>query len=1301
VDISAGTQHHDLVSLTSPYLSIMVLRSPSAIMLWLPLVVLYSVWCAHAKKDSEPRIATKTFDSQPSNLLWFDDTEVLLVQEREHSRIWRSDDGGESWKQMRDFDEDAVGELWLHPYDNKKAYALGKGSRQWVTNNRGETWDSFDLDENVGPAMFREPFSFHAGDSDKVILNAQTCKGDWNCEESSYYTTDNFDSLHLLRDNTRGCHFARSTPLFKTSADDKDDDRILCVAVGKYSFYPKDNRLLVSDNFFSTETEPLLGEDRTVSGIINMAIVKGYLVVAAKAEDTTELALYVTDDAKIWHRAMFPHKNKLEEDAYTILESTNYSIQVDVLTSKATHRMGSLFSSNSNGTYFTELIKHTNRNYLGIVDFEKVQNIQGIVMVNIVDNYEEVLNKLMVQKKVVTQISFDDGRTWHSPKVKGKDLHLHSVTEMSNSGRVFSSSAPGLIMGIGNTGEYLKSYNEGDLYVSDDAGLTWALALEGAHKYEFGDKGSLLVAVLDEGLADAVYYSIDHGQKWNKAKLPDAVNAKLLTTTPDSTSLKFILSGTTGGGSKTEYIIYSIDFSGLHERTCQDDDFEKWFARLDDKGEPSCLMGHEQKFRRRKKNADCFINEEFKDPLPIAVPCKCSKIDFECDYNFIRSDDKEECIPATTLPRPEGACKGKETKYMGSSGWRLIPGNDCIREEGVNLDKEVERDCSDTVKVPVSGKISHTINKFDADGFKEYYYLERTTTSTGEDETILMRTDTETVYISDDHGKSWKPIPELEYENVVAIVPHQYFNDIVYFLTDTEKVFYTINRAQTVDYFNAPRPPTMDSLASISFHPVKADFIIWTGEANCGVFSEGECHNIASFSSDRGDSWKTLLRYVKKCEFIKSKKEGSEKLIYCEQFKDEDLKNPLQLLSSDNLFEDSEVHFDDILTFATMAEFIIVAQRDPEQNLKVDASADGMTFAAAEFPKNFNVPHQRAYTLLDSSTHAVFLHVTVGDREGFEYGKLMKSNSNGTSYVLSIDGVNRNGPGYVDFEKMQGLEGVAIINVVGNLKEEEARKPKKLKTMITHSDGALWDYIPAPKTDNEDKDYGCSVDDVKTCSLHLHGYTERRDPRATFSSASAVGLMMGVGNVGEYLTRKAEADTFITRDGGISWHNVMKGNYMWEYGDQGSIIVIVEDNVATDHVYYSLNEGAYWEKYIFSDKPMIISAITTVPSDNSRNFLLWQRGSGSGGKVAAINIDFSGLRGRKCELNEEDPMSEEGDYTLWSPSHPQLETNCLFGHVSQYHRKKPESDCWNMDMIHQLHNVFEEDCACTRKDFEW
>lgn len=1131
------------------------------------------------------------------------------------------------------------------------------------------------------------------------------------------YTTDGFSKpANYLRADTAGCHWAKGTPNFTTSQKDLDKDRILCVAKGRNSPWRKDYRLVISDNFFGEsnkviqEFEPELEAGRTVQGIVNMAFVRPYVVVAASAAGTDEMALYSSDDTIKWHRAIFPQDHKITEEAYTLLEGTNYSIQIDVMNTRPSNPMGVFLSSNSNGTYFTVNREHTNRDIYGLVDFEKVAGVQGIVYINHVDNWEDV-EKSNTAKKIKSKISFDDGKSWEEMKVDKDTLHLHSVTDLSNSGRVFSSPAPGLVMAIGNTGDYLDEYKKGNLYVSDDAGLSWRLGLKGPHKYEFGDSGSILLAV-EEGLNNEAKYSLDHGKTWQEVDLPQKVKPVQLTTTPDSTSLKFLLEAVDDEKPTHGYII-AIDFAGLHERTCKDDDMETWHARVDDKGEPTCLMGHKQSYRRRKPEADCFLMKEFEDPQVITEPCECTDDDFECDYNFIRSSDRKECVqaPNAALVLPDGACKafGPDDTFQGSSGWRLIAGNDCKRKSGAQKDDTVPRKCSLAAGQPASGKPDKAHNPVNGKAFSQKVYLERTGISAGNDETIIMRTENG-VFLSHNHGKTWEHI--LKDERIVQVLPHPYFNDMVYFLTDKKTVWYSTDRGDNLRKFDAPYPPNTQRLQIMYFHPKFKDWLIWIGDKDCDA-AEG-CHAVASVTKDRGDdNWMTITRYVRKCEFITESETGyktpgkkedveskkhRDKLIYCEvrsKERNDATDNPYKLVSSDDFFEESTEHFGAIVDFATMSEFIIVATKDVEHStLKIDASVDGEIFADAKFPYGFNVDHQTAYTVLDSSTHSAFLHVTVGSEKGLEYGTILKSNSNGTSFVLSLDAVNRDDLGYVDFEKMSIIEGVAVANVVTNYKSKDYKKEqKKLKTMITHNDGAEWDYLAPPQKDSDGKKFcGGSID---KCALHIHGYTERAQKGRTYSSTSAVGLMFVTGNVGEFLGAQKDAGTFMTADAGLTWKHVKPGTFSWAYGDQGGILVIVQESQPTKQVWYSLDEGDHWDSYNFSDKDVKINDITTVPSDNSRNFLLW---GNDGEDLVTINLDFSGLTNATCKLDED--HVEADDYYLWMPKHPKQDDDCLFGHVSQYHRKRTTSNCYNGRMIPHLHDIA-KNCSCTRRDFEW
>lgn len=1272
-----------------------------------------------AKKDG-PDFHVKKLNNYPANLNYFTDSEVILFQDETNSNVYRSPDAGVTWEIVDAVPEGHASVLLMHEYDNDRAYILTEGLQHFRTHDRGKTWERFQTE--TGMSKFRRDIlQFHAEIPDRIIFNGMTCDI-INCDEVAMYTDDGFRTpAKLLRGNTAGCWWAKSSGSFSTGDESKDKNRILCIALDPHSIHKQDQRLLISDDFFRAanasgaldEFEPKLDTNRPIQGVVNMAVVKKFLLVAAASANTDEMALYVTENSINWHRAIFPTDHRVEQEAYTALESTEYSIQIDVMTTRPSNPMGVLFTSNSDGRYFTRNIEHTNRNRHGHVDFEKIAGIQGIFLLNKVDNWKEVERKPSTEKKVVTEITFDDGRTFEEVKADGKRLHLHSVTDLSNVGRVFSSPAPGLVMGIGNTGEELTSYSDGNLYISDNAGLTWIKGLDGPHKYEFGDQGSILVAVKDSAKVDIseIKYSLDHGQSWKTASLPDdlKIQPSFLTTTQDSTTLKFILVGQ-GAGDEKPFHVIAIDFDGLHEATCKKSDLEDWFARVDDEGKPTCLMGHTQKFHRRKKDAECFMKEEHKDIKVETEDCECSDQDFECDYDFVR--DGKDCVTKVAITPPEEACKGgskPDDTFLGPSGWRLIPGNTCKRTKGSQKDDKVERKCSEATtpgKPPGSGEIQISQHVFEGDWTSmEKHYLERGDSSLGDDETVIVRPRSSRrlgpIWITQDHGKTWAEPKHLPSEDILWIIPHHYFKDMVFFITETETVHYTPDRGRNFHSFKAPHPPPISRERNpLSFHPDNNNWLLWLGE-KC---EHDKCHLVASYSKDRGDHWQTAARYVERCEFTGSdafKYPGREvEQIICLQraSENDDKATPLHLVSSDDWFDHQNTLKEDVKNFATMAEFIVAATENAEtQSLRALASLDGKTFAEAQFPYNFEVPHQHAYTVLDSSTHAVNLFVVTETKENRMYGSIMKSNSNGTSYVLSIAGVNCDDSFYVDFEKMLGLEGVALVNIVAN-RDAKDGVPKELRTKMTHNDGAEWSYLPPPNKDVDGKPFGCgSSRGDPTCALHIHGYTERVDHRKTYSSKSAVGLMFGWGNVGSSLGSAKDADTYMTTDAGITWKQVKKGRWTWAVGDQGSVIALIQTSrvkKTTNVVSYSTDEGATWTDYKFSEEEVEIVDVATMRSGNSRNVLLIGK---SGSEMFTINLDFSGLSDRQCKYDEQDPS--KSDYYLWSPKHPLQDNGCLFGHITQYLRKKPEKSCYNGFKMEHIYK--EENCGCTREDYEW
>jgi hypothetical protein len=173
--------------------------------------------------------------------------------------------------------------------------------------------------------------------------------------------------------------------------------------------------------------------------------------------------------------------------------------------------------------------------------------------------------------------------------------------------------------------------------------------------------------------------------------------------------------------------------------------------------------------------------------------------------------------------------------------------------------------------------------------------------------------------------------------------------------------------------------------------------------------------------------------------------------------------------------------------------------------------------------------------------------------------------------------------------------------------------------------------------------------------------------------------MIAVGNVGDSLAPYDDSDVFLTRDAGKTWEEIHKDAHLWEYGDSGSVLVLVNDEEPTDHVVYSTDEGLTWREYSFNEN-LRIDSILTVPTETSRKFiLLGRRPNDNDFKSVIVHLDFSRITERKCKcrnrwactrgssdadaitigvLSIDDPLHD--DMEVWSPAESRDE-QCLFG----------------------------------------
>ncbi|KAG1774364.1 hypothetical protein EV702DRAFT_533144 [Suillus placidus] len=1187
-----------------------------------------------------------------------------------------------------------------HPFNNRVAFVLTNSYTHYRTDDRGKSWRTFDVPELV--AYVQKPLSFHSDPKKWEYTLFQATKCDqipWGeqCRDVTYYTKDGFaSSPQLLLDDVSRCQFAHSSKDFK---HDAHEDLVYCVAYDASAMTGShdiaSSRLYSSTDFFATKQNEDLGIGKNAKGVVAFAIVSKFAVVALK--DLTpgsdgDMLLYVTVNTKEWAKAQFPHASqaRLRENAYTIVESTIHSLAVDVVL-RDEKFVGTLFVSNSNGTYFVESLKDVDRNMAGYVNHEDIYGIEGVGIANVVANAQDVEGR-MAAEQLRTVITFNDGGSW-APLLAPSgtcsytcSLHLHPVTYTHNYGPVFSSPAPGFIMGVGSVGTALAPYEESNTYMSTDAGLMWNMVREGPHQFGFSDSGSVIVIIDDQQPTDSITYSTDMGQTWKTYNIGIQFHVKGLTAVSSSTSQKFLLLGyvmpqSQQPGNGRNAAIY-LDFAALGRPKCGPNDKESWYARANSKSE--CIMGAKQWYTRRKANANCYMGEEFHDPEVHDDKCPCEEHDYECDYNYVRSDGK--CVPSGPERIPSTQCtlgRRPGEKYMGSSGYRKIPVNKC--EGGSRMDEPMSKDCSGAE--PVEGAIVHQIHSFPSDIVQSEYFKQS--------KTVLVRLADLTIWQSSNEGYTWEQkFPE---ERFLAFYMHTHSNERAYLITDSKRFYYTPDTGRYWHSSEAPSPPNLFGAQVLRFQ-TKTDYLIWIGNVDCQSGYEN-CRAQAQYTRNSGRSWQLVEDYVINCDWARDEElriDSSQ--ILCESYTNKQgsqvffgKENPLQLVSGTDYYATKTKLFDHVVGFTKLSEFLIVAEYLPMRGtLNLQVSLDGRTFASGSFPPGMH-PDSYAYTVLESSTKSIFLHMTMNEFPT-PWGNILKSNSNGTYFGLSIENVNRNNGGFVNFEKFAGLDGIAMVNVVANPAEAALTGRKALQTRITHNDGGTWKALLPPSVDSLGLKYPCTS---VSCSLHVHGYTERFDARATYSSPSIVGVVMAVGNVGDELATYTESDTFLSRNGGFTWEEVHKDAHLWEFGDSGSVIVIVNDEEPTDHVLFTTDEGLTWREFKFTTEKIRVRDIMTVPEGTSRKFMLLGRYPTTAGSVI-VHLDFSSLTHRKCLVDVENPGHD--DFELWSPSE-EIDLLCLFGQQTLYHRRKRNVNCVVGDTPKALDNIV-RNCKCTLEDFE-
>lgn len=317
-------------------------------------------------------------------------------------------------------------------------------------------------------------------------------------------------------------------------------------------------------------------------------------------------------------------------------------------------------------------------------------------------------------------------------------------------------------------------------------------------------------------------------------------------------------------------------------------------------------------------------------------------------------------------------------------------------------------------------------------------------------QTLLVQLSDNTVWQSSNEGFTWKQLYPSELFLALAI--HTFSKDRAYLITASNKVYYTTDTGKQWYTFSPPTDPNGLGIPILDFHPTKPDWLIWTGQVDCSPGTNPNCHAVSSYSTDNGRKWKQFETYVKTCSWARDKRlKTDERMIICETFKKkkgsqrEKGYNPMELVAGGGYYTKKDKLFESVVGFATFSEYLIVAEVSgrglsfDESRKKVTLSLPFALGVAAERaegnaqPASLSRRHPlrrgtvstrnehreqgervfdslfplenpadpspssvspatllQAYTILESSTDSVFLHVTTSAKDGDEYGSLFK-----------------------------------------------------------------------------------------------------------------------------------------------------------------------------------------------------------------------------------------------------------------------------------------------------------------------
>eukprot|EP00826_Nyctotherus_ovalis_P020499 TRINITY_DN16449_c0_g3_i1.p1 TRINITY_DN16449_c0_g3~~TRINITY_DN16449_c0_g3_i1.p1 ORF type:complete len:817 (-),score=226.63 TRINITY_DN16449_c0_g3_i1:147-2597(-) len=635
--------------------------------------------------------------------VWCGQANKVILIRTEYNSVYRSIDHGETFKIITKKmlktaerlveNSEKIGEVTRivrSEADPEILVFIGNKGVHWITTNCGKSMRALSKDFIIGQIRM------HPTLSNLMLATAiEDCKDDDDTicyfgTHSLYFTEDLGATWRQIAINVKQFEW----PFNSNQIAVVPETRIYALLRTT-----SQDILVKSDDYFATRTV-------LVNNCLEFKLRGSFMfaITTVKRDQVYLLVSTLSDSFDKFYKAVFPDI-KLKMKNVHVLDASEGVVFV-LTTRKPTDPFGRLYISDSTGLRFRLALKTCLRSSVRGADLAKIQGLEGIYLVSIVNKdaakeYERAMEKddleeeewseeerkagnyfwaprtkkakslkRLISNNIRTVITFNKGGSWQylkPPKValNGKDINcrgdsacsLNLFLHMDTAVPIYSQKyAYGLILASGNYGKARKNKDENKkLYMSRDGGLRWTEIGKGMHVFDIADHGALVIMskLYAAGKKNAtLMYSWNEGKTWENINIthPNSLIDDVFSE-PRSISQNFLLHLIQYNYTEDEISVFStiarLDFSKLKQRQCEGDDPKDPKSDFEYWSPYGGKDGQECVLGRkiwytRKKRDRECYVGSEFLFLPDTEDCECTEADYECDFGFYRGDAGSE-----------------------------------------------------------------------------------------------------------------------------------------------------------------------------------------------------------------------------------------------------------------------------------------------------------------------------------------------------------------------------------------------------------------------------------------------------------------------------------------------------------------------------------------------------------------------------------------------------------------------------------------------------------------------------------